>query len=124
MAAFSYDDPNARVRQMIPLGAQAAGVGTSAKRVFPSDMRIRKVVGVVKTTGTQTAWNAIILNGTNSVGVIAFGTTAAIGMLGTSADCNSTLTAGTLLQISTALEATGVAEFTAEMHLDPSATIS
>src|SRR4051812_38610951 len=124
MAAFSYDDPNARVRQMIPLGAQAAGVGTSAKRVFPSDMRLRRVVAVVKAAGTQTAWTANVLNGTASVGVLSFGGTAAIGALATSGDCNSTLTAGTLLQISTIVEATGVAEFTAEMHIDPNATIS
>lgn len=124
MAVGPYDHPAYTTRQMIPLGPQAAGVGTSAKRIFPSDMRIRKVVGVVTATGTQTAWNATILNGTNSIGTIAFGTTAAIGMLGTSADCNSTLTAGTVLQISTLLEATGVATFTAEAHLDPAASFS
>lgn len=118
----AYDHPNYTVRQMIPLGAQAAGLGTSAKRCFPVDMRVRRVSCVVKTTGTQTAWNVTILNGTASIGTIALGTTAAIGMLGTSADCNSILTAGTILQVSTLLEATGVAEFTAEMHLDPGAT--
>lgn len=124
MAQGPYDHPSYVTRQMIPLGPQAAGAGTSAKRTFPSDMRIRKVVGVVAIAGTQTTWNATILNGTNSVGSISFGGTAAIGALGTSADCNSTLTAGSVLQISTLLEATGVANFTAEAHVDPAGTWS
>jgi len=124
MASGPYDHPSYLTRQMIPLGVQAAGVGTSAKRVFPSAMRIRRVVGLVTTAGTQTTWNATVLNGTNSVGSITFGGTAAIGALGTSGDCNSTLAAGSALQISTLLEATGVAVFTAEMHIDPAATWS
>lgn len=124
MAQGGYDHPSYLTRQMIPLGTQAAGAGTSARRTFPSDMRVRRVVGVVVTAGTQTAWNATILNGTSSIGTISFGGTAAVGALGTSGDCNSTLTAGSVLSISTLLEATGVATFTAEMHLDPAATWS
>ncbi len=124
MATGAYDHASFLTRQMIGLGPQAAGVGTSARRAFPSDMRIRKVVGVVVIAGTQTTWNATVLNGTSSIGSITFGGTAAIGALGTSADCNATLTAGSILSVSTLLEATGVAQFTAEAHLDPAATWS
>ncbi len=121
-AGANYDHPNYVVRQMVPLGAQAAGTSTSARRAFPVDMVIRRVHARVTATGTQTAWNAIVLNGTTSIGALAFGTTAAINGMQTSADCNSVLTAGTILGIATLLEATGVAEYLVECHLAPTAT--
>ena len=124
MAQGSYDHPSYLTRQMVALGAQAAGVGTSARRAFPSTMRLRRIVGVVATAGTQTTWSVNVLSGTSSIGTISFGGTAAVGALGTSGDMNATLTAGDILSISTLLEATGVANYVAECHIDPAGTWS
>ncbi len=124
MAQGNYDHPSYLTRQMIPLGAIAAGVGTSLFRTFPCDMRIRKVASCVLVAGTQTAWNCTIFNGTNSIGTIALGGTAAIKASGTSGDCNSLLPAGSVLSISNLLEATGTATFVVEAHVDPSGTWS
>lgn len=121
MGQGNYDHPSYLTRQMIALGKSVAGAnGTSCYKAFPSNMRVRNVVGCPTIAGTSatTGHKGIVLNGTTSLGEVVLGTNA-VGVTGSSGDLNSTITAGTALSIKNGTDATGVAEFIAEMYIDP-----
>lgn len=141
MGQGNYDHPSYLTRQQISLAAVTAGAsGTSAGRVFNSNMRLRAATAVVLTAGTiGTNVSAIIqANGTGilqfgtaittSTGVVALGT-CVYGTAGntafvtsTAADMNALLPAGTIVTIKNGADATAVTAVTLEAYLDPSAT--
>lgn len=126
MAQGSYDHPSYLTRQMVSFGKSVAGAnGTSCYRGFPSNMRIRNVTGCPTVAGTSatTGHVGIVLNGTTSIGQVVLGTNA-VGVIGTSGDLNTTITAGTAVSIKNGTDATGVAEYVAEMHIDPAGSWS
>lgn len=122
MGSGNYDHPSYLTRQMVTLGKSVAGAnGTSCYKAFPTaNMRIRNVAAVVVTAGTSSGsgHQAIILNGTTSIGSIALGTSA-IGSVSTSGDLNTTINAGTAISVKNGTDATGVYDIVAEMYIDP-----
>lgn len=141
-ASGAYDHPSYLVRQQIGLGASTAGAnGTTGSRSFLSDMRVRKGSAVVRTAGTSVgAGNSLNVvcvgtvvtgyltgnvgtgltttTGTNTVLTIALGSTAAYTVT-TSTDCDTMVKAGSVLFLKNGTDATGVADMTLEMYLDP-----
>lgn len=125
MGAGDYGHPSYLTRQMVALGKSVAGAnGTSCYKAFPTaNMRVRNVAAVVTVAGTSatTGNKGIVLNGTTSIGECVNGTSA-IGSISTSGDLNATITAGTAISIKNGTDATGVAEYVAEMYIDPASS--
>lgn len=144
-AQGNYDHPSYLARQQISLGTTTAGnAGTSQGRAFISDMRMRKAIATVRTAGTSSgggnAVNIICIgtyvtgyssgligtalttsSGTNTVGTIALGSSAAYTTT-TSTDMDVKILAGSVLALKNGTDATGVADIVAEMYIDPGAT--
>ena len=121
----------------------AGANGTSSGRAFISDMRVRKMSVVVRTAGTSAgagnSCNVLCIGtmvtgfstgavfalttstGTNTVGTVALGSSAAYTVT-TSTDMNTTIRAGSVLVLKNGTDATGVYDCTLEAYLDPSAT--
>lgn len=144
MAQGNYDHPSYLTRQSIGLGINTAGAnGTSGGRSFISDIRLRKASVTVRTAGTSaTSGNSAILlcvgtivtgfgtgagftlttaTGTNTIGTVALGSTAALSVT-TSSDFNTRVVAGSVLALKNGTDATGVYDYTLEAYLDPEAT--
>ena len=128
MAQGNYDHPSYLTRQQIPIGLSGTTAnGTFCQTVFPSNARIRNVVGVVTVAGTTSGAAAgyTIRTGTTSVGAIVLSTNG-INFVGSSGDINATLAnGGTLANVFNLLggaDTTVRAMFSLELYLDPSAT--
>lgn len=146
MAQGDYTHPSYLTRQQLALQNVTAGAaGTSAPRVFVSNVRVRNAVAVTAIAGTigtnvsaiiQATGTGIIqypnAGGTNvlttSTGLVAIGT-CAYGTAGntafvtsTSGDMNAYLPAGSVITVKNGADATAVTQVTLETYLDPSAT--
>lgn len=141
-ASGSYDHASYLTRQQIGLGITTAGnAGTSSGRAFVSDMRIRKGAACVRVAGTSSgAGNSVNVlcigtmvtgfatgllgtalttsSGTNTVMTIALGSGAAYTVT-TSTDCDTMIQAGSTLICKNGTDATGTADITLEMYLNP-----
>lgn len=138
----NYDHPSYLTRQQIPLTNVTAGAaGTSAGRMFNSNMRLRSASSVIITAGTIGTNVAAIIQATGtgilqltstgvttSTGVVALGT-CAYGTAGntafvtsTSGDMNAILPAGSIVTVKNGADATAVTAVTLEAYLDPQAT--
>lgn len=144
-AQGNYDHPSYLTRQQIGLGITTAGnAGTSGGKAFISDMRVRKAIAVVRTAGTSSgAGNAVNIlcigtmvtgyasgligtalttsSGTNTIGSITLGSSTAYSIT-TSSDFDTKIVAGSVVVAKNGTDATGVADVTLEMYLDPGAT--
>lgn len=142
MGAGNYDHPSYLARQQVSLGRTTAGAnGTSPNaKAFTNNQRLRNVTAVVGTAGTSaTSGNQVIIGcvgtctqfGTTGVGTVGTATTtlgtivlgtSTANSVATSGDLNVCLNAGAVLYLKNGTDATGVAEVTAEMHVDPLGT--
>ena len=142
-AQGNYDHPSYITRQAIGLGVTTAGAnGTSGGRAFISDMRYRKGAAVVKVAGTSTGnvVNVVVVGtmvtgyingllgtalttstGTNTMMTITLGSSTAYSVT-TSTDCDTKVTAGSVIFLKNGTDATGTADVTLEAYLDPGAT--
>lgn len=121
MGQGPYDHPSYLTRQALCLGLTTAGNGgTSLRKSFPNDMRIRNISATVQTAGTSASpGHALtVRNGTTSIGLLALGTATQNGTV-TSGDLNFTLPKGSVLNFLNGTDATGVADVVVEAHLDP-----
>lgn len=141
MGQGNYDHPSYLARQQVTLGRTTAGAnGTSGVRAFTNNERLRNVVAVVGTAGTSaTSGNQIIIGcvgtctqfgttgvgtvgtATTTLGTIVLGTSTALSFA-TSGDLNVCINAGSVVYLKNGTDATGVAEVTGEMHVDPLGT--
>lgn len=141
MGQGNYDHPSYLARQQVSIGKTTAGAnGTSGQRSYTNNQRLRNVSAAVITAGTSaTTGNQIIIGcvgtctqfGTTGVGTVGTATTtlgtivlgtSAANVIATSGDLNTCLNAGALLYLKNGTDATGVAEVTGEMHVDPLGT--
>lgn len=118
--------------------------GLAGYKAFISDMRIRKVVAVVRVAGTSSgagnSANLMVIGtyisgfgtgagtalttttGTNTLTTFALGSSTAGAYFGTSTDLNVRIVAGSVLCVKNGTDASGQASLSCESYLDPEAT--
>lgn len=118
MGAGPYDHPSYLTRQALCLGLTTAGNGgTSLRKSFPNDMRIRNISLTAQVAGTSAGHTVTVRNGTTSIGVATLGTTTINGVT-TTGDLNYLLPKGSVLNFLNGTDATGVADIVVEAHVD------
>jgi len=122
MAQGSYEHPAYLARVPINMGRNTAGAnGTSAGMVMPWAVRLHGAAALVAAAGTSTGSGARveILVGTNSVGMVALGTSS-IGSFVNSGltDMNALVPEGTPIYLKNGTDATAVAAVTIDATID------
>lgn len=115
-----YDHPSYLTRQVVGLKGNAGASGTSGYRSFPYAMKLRTIQATVQVAGTSTTLGNVakIYSGTTPLTTFTLGSSSAATTI-TSADLNVVIPQGTVMSVVTGTDATGLADFTMEMYLDP-----
>lgn len=142
MGQGDYTHPSYLARQHAEFGPTIAGAnGTSGHAAYPSNIRLRQIIAAISVAGTVGTNVAAILQavgtgimqytstgvttstGTVALGTISYGTAGnTIGVIGTLADINTMIPAGSVISAKNGADATAVTNIVAEYYLDPGAS--
>ena len=122
--AFHYDHPNYITTRMISLGQCHAPTASVVQAAFhaPVAMRLHRIAATALIAGTTATNVYTVRQNTTSIGALTLNDSAAL--FSVTADLATSLTAGDELNLLKGTDATGVASFMLEYHVDVGAALS
>lgn len=142
MGQGDYTHPSYLARQHAEFGPITAGAnGTSCHASYPSNIRLRQVIGALAVAGTigtnvaaiplvvgtgivqYTSTGVTTSTGTVVLGTISYGTAGnTSGITANITDVNTMVPVGSVISIKNGVDATAVTNVVIEYYIDPAAT--